>query len=56
MNRHHFDAEERRAVSELDFGAAIKAILLAPRTSARSENRDPTKAEVEARHRLERKG
>ena len=54
MNRHHFDAEERRDVSKRDFLDAIKAVLLAPRTKVRAENREPTKAEIEARYRLDR--
>ena len=55
MNRHHFDAEDRRDVSARDFFDAIKAVLLAPRGKVRAENREPTKAELEARYRLDRK-
>ena len=38
-----------------DFEDALKGILLAPRTNARSENREPTKAELNKRWRLERR-
>ena len=55
MKREHYDETERRPVSAKDFKAALKDVLLAPRTKVRSENREPTKAELEERHRLDRK-
>ena len=56
MNANQFDKTERRKVSPKDFTDALKGVLLAPRGKARSENREPSKAELEARHRLDRKG
>ena len=55
MNRNQFDKTERRDVSDKDLKDALKGVLLAPRGKARSRNREPTKAELEARHRLDRK-
>ena len=54
MNRHHHDAEERRPANKRDLFAALRGILLAPRTNVRVENKRPSKAEVEARYRLDR--
>ena len=55
MNRNQFDKTERRDVSDKDLKDALKGVLLAPRGKARSENREPAKAELEARYRLDRK-
>ena len=55
MNRNQFDKTERRDVSHKDVKDALKGVLLAPRGKARSENREPKKAELEARYRLDRK-
>lgn len=56
MNRKQFDKTERRDVSKDDLKDALKDVLLAPRGKVRSENREPTKAELGARHRLDRQG
>lgn len=56
MNRHQFDKTKCRKVSWQDFLAALRGMLLAPRGRARSENREPSKAELEIRRRLDRKG
>ena len=50
----YFRREERRAVSGRDFSDAVGHILTSPRNKARSENREPTKAEREERFRLVR--
>ena len=55
INRNQFDKTERRDVSDKDLKDALKGVLLAPRGKARSRNREPTKAELEARQRLDRK-
>ena len=55
MNRKQFDKTECREVSKGPFFDAPKDVLLAPRGKARSVNREPTKAELNARHRLDRK-
>lgn len=55
MNRKEIDKVERREVSRKDFEDALKDVLLAPRGKTRSENREPTKAELERRYRLDRK-
>ena len=54
MNRNQFDKTERREVSKRDLLDALKGVLLAPRGKARSKNREPTKADLEARYRLDR--
>ena len=55
MNRNQFDKTERREATADDFEAALKAMFLAPKGAVKSENREPTKAELEARWRLDRK-
>ena len=55
MNRNQFDKTERRDASDKDLKDALKDVLLAPRGKTRSRNREPTKVELEARHRLDRK-
>lgn len=56
MNRREFDKTARRPVTRQDLLAALRGVLLAPRGEARSENREPPRAELEARQRLDRKG
>lgn len=55
MNRRQFDRTERRDVPEKDVLDALESVLLAPRTGVRSENREPTKAELGVRYRLDRR-
>ena len=55
MNRRQFDRTERRDVARADVMAALESVLLAPRTGVRSENREPGKAELGVRYRLDRK-
>ena len=55
MNRNQFDKTERREVTEDDFEAALRTVFLGPRSSIKSENRELTKAEIEARWCLDRK-
>ena len=50
----YFPRIKRRAVSESDFKDALKQILLASKGTVRSENREPTKAELNERFRLDR--
>ena len=54
MNRKEIDKVERDEVSRDDFEEALKTVLLAPRGKARSENREPTKAELQARWKMTR--
>ena len=55
MNRKQFDKEPRRPVTKDEFLEALESILLAPRGDTRSENREPTKEELERRYRLDRR-
>lgn len=55
MNRKQFDKEPRREVAKDDFLDALGSVLLAPRGKARSENREPPKADMERRYRMDRK-
>ena len=55
MNRNQFDKTERRDVSDKDLKDALKGVLLGPRGKTRSENREPTKKELGARYRLDRR-
>ena len=55
MNRKEIDKVEREEVAYEDFMDALKDVLLAPRGEARFENREPTKAELEERWKMERK-
>ena len=50
------DQADRADVPARDLKAALKAILLAPRGKVRSENREPTREELQRRYRLERRG
>lgn len=55
MNRKEIDKAEREDVSRDDFENALKSVLLAPRGDARSENREPTKKELETRWKMTRR-
>ena len=44
-----------RPVTREDFDAALRQVLLAKPKGKRGENRQPTKAELETRYRLERR-
>lgn len=57
MNRREIDTVERDEVSREDLEDALKQVLLAPMESRpRSENREPTREELNRRVRLERRG
>ena len=57
MNRREIDAVERDDVTREDLEDALKQVLLAPLESRpRSENREPTRKELNRRVRLERRG
>ena len=57
MNRREIDAVERDEVTREDLEDALKQVLLAPLESRpRSENREPTRKELNRRVRLERRG
>ena len=55
MNRREIDAVERDDVTREDLEAALKQVLLAPQGSVKSENREPTREELNRRYRLERR-
>ena len=55
MNRREIDAVERDEVEEDEFFAALEQVLLAPQGNVRSENREPTREELNRRYRLERR-
>lgn len=50
-----FDKNERRTVAKKDVADALASVLLAARTNVRSENKEPSKAELAVRYRLDRK-
>ena len=54
MNRNQFDKDktERGEVAEDDFEAEPRTVFPPPRGGIKSENREPTKAEIEARWHL----
>ncbi len=55
-NKRHkdeFDKLDREPVGERDFDEAMN-LMLGPKTSVKSENREPTKAELERRFKLRR--
>ena len=57
MNRSEIDAIDRDEVMHEDLEDALKQVLLAPLESRpRSENREPTREELNRRVRLERRG
>ena len=57
MNLREIDAIERDDVTREDLEDALKQVLLAPLESRpRSENREPTREELNRRVRLERRG
>ena len=56
MNRREIDTVERDEVTREDLEDALKQVLLAPLESRpRSENREPTREELNRRVRLERR-
>ncbi len=55
MNRREIDAVERDEVTREDLEDALAQVLLVPQGSVRSENREPTREELERRYRLERR-
>lgn len=55
MNSREIDAVERDEVEEEEFLAALEQVLMAPRGNVRSENREPTREELNQRYRLERR-
>ena len=56
MNRREIDAVERDDVIEKDLKDTLRQVLLAQTDERpRSENREPTREEVEVRFRLERR-
>lgn len=56
MNRKEIDKVERREVSRKDFTDALQQMLASKELERpRSENREPTKAELERRYKLDRK-
>ena len=54
MNRKEIAKKEHGEISRKDFEDALKAVLLAPRGEAKTENREPTKEELETRWKLAR--
>ena len=56
MNRHQCDKTECREVSRQDLLAALRGVLSASRGRVHSEHREPSKAELEIRCCLDRKG
>ena len=56
MNRKEFDKTGRRAASEADLKDALRQVLVAEEPDRpRSENRQPSKAELSRRYRLDRR-
>ena len=56
MNRREIDAVERDDVTEKDLKDALRQVLLGETDERpRSENREPTREELDVRYRLERK-
>ena len=56
MNRDEFDKTDRREATKEDLGDALKQVLIGPaKDRPRSENREPTKEELTARYRLDRR-
>lgn len=55
MNRKEINLADRDEVTREDFEVALKSVLLAPRGKAKSENREPTKAELGSRWKLRRR-
>ena len=54
-NLNQFRKTKRRKVTREDLEDALATVFLAPKGDVRSENREPTKAELERKHRLDRK-
>lgn len=55
INRKAFEEAERDDVTRKDFEDALKQVLGAPRGELRSENREPTTAELNERWKLTRR-
>lgn len=55
MNEKEFEKTEREPVTFADFTEAVKQILLAPVGKAKSENREPTREELEQKWKLVKK-
>ena len=55
MNRKQFDKTERREVTSDELEDALKAVFLALKGNIKSENREPTKTELEQKWQLRRK-
>ena len=56
MNRREIDAAKRDDVTREDLEDALAQVLLAPMESRpRSENREPSREELNRRYRLERR-
>ena len=57
MNRREIESADRDDVSHKDLEDALSQVLLAESVDRpRSENREPTRNELAARYRLERRG
>ena len=54
MNRSEFDKTERRDVPKRDFLDALRLLVKPATTRSKVERREPTKAELATRHRLDR--
>ena len=52
-HKDEFDKTERDPISEQDFDEAMN-LMLGPQTSVKSENREPTKEELNRRYKLAR--
>ena len=48
-------SKDQRSITDEEFTDAVKELLLAPRGEARSENRMPTRKELNERYKVERK-
>ncbi len=55
MNRKEIAKKEHGEMSREDFEDALKSVLLAPRGEAKTENREPSKEELETRWKLTRR-
>ncbi len=52
---NQFRKTKRREVTAQDLEDALATVFLAPKGDVRSENREPSKAELERKQRLDRK-
>ncbi|MDE0692583.1 MAG: hypothetical protein OXI55_10120 [Gammaproteobacteria bacterium] len=55
MNRDEINKVQRDPVTRTDLEDALKQVLTAPRGDVRSENREPTKQELERRWKMRRR-